>query len=224
MNIYTIYKSTNTFNNKTYIGFTTDFNKRKSEHKYRFKTGSTKFYNAIKKYGWQSFAWEIIYQSSEYEYTKNVMETYFINEYDSYVNGYNSTKGGDGIDSESARLFQQDMIKNNTHIFQGDKNPTYSRILNGTHNFLNNNFQRNISNNRVKNNTHNFQGARNPSHQRLIDGTHNLLGGEIQRKSSIKRLQDGTHNFIIQYTCPHCGKIGKGPNMKRYHFDKCKLK
>ncbi len=25
-------------------------------------------------------------------------------------------------------------------------------------------------------------------------------------------------------TCPHCGKIGKGPNMSRYHFDKCKLK
>lgn len=23
-------------------------------------------------------------------------------------------------------------------------------------------------------------------------------------------------------TCPHCGKVGKGPNMSRYHFDKCK--
>ncbi len=22
--------------------------------------------------------------------------------------------------------------------------------------------------------------------------------------------------------CPHCGKIGAGPNMKRYHFNKCK--
>ena len=26
----------------------------------------------------------------------------------------------------------------------------------------------------------------------------------------------------IKYTCPHCGKIGKGPNMKRYHLDNCK--
>ena len=26
----------------------------------------------------------------------------------------------------------------------------------------------------------------------------------------------------IERTCPHCGKVGKGPNMKRYHFDKCK--
>lgn len=24
--------------------------------------------------------------------------------------------------------------------------------------------------------------------------------------------------------CPHCGKIGKGPSMVRYHFDNCLLK
>ena len=27
-----------------------------------------------------------------------------------------------------------------------------------------------------------------------------------------------------QYTCPHCGKEGAGPAMKRFHFDKCKEK
>lgn len=27
-----------------------------------------------------------------------------------------------------------------------------------------------------------------------------------------------------EQTCPHCGLTGKGPNMKRYHFDKCKQK
>ena len=26
----------------------------------------------------------------------------------------------------------------------------------------------------------------------------------------------------IQKTCPHCGKIGKGSAMNRYHFDRCK--
>jgi hypothetical protein len=25
-----------------------------------------------------------------------------------------------------------------------------------------------------------------------------------------------------ELTCPHCNKVGKGPNMKRYHFDNCK--
>lgn len=27
-----------------------------------------------------------------------------------------------------------------------------------------------------------------------------------------------------EHTCPHCKKIGKGPGMKRYHFDNCKAK
>jgi len=26
----------------------------------------------------------------------------------------------------------------------------------------------------------------------------------------------------IEYVCPHCNKIGKGPGMQRYHFDNCK--
>lgn len=27
----------------------------------------------------------------------------------------------------------------------------------------------------------------------------------------------------IEYTCPQCQKIGKGPGMQRYHFDNCKV-
>lgn len=31
----------------------------------------------------------------------------------------------------------------------------------------------------------------------------------------------GSHNLKIKI-CPHCGLEGSGPNMTRYHFDKCK--
>jgi group I intron endonuclease len=27
----------------------------------------------------------------------------------------------------------------------------------------------------------------------------------------------------VELTCPHCGKVGKGPNMNRYHFHNCKI-
>ena len=27
----------------------------------------------------------------------------------------------------------------------------------------------------------------------------------------------------IESTCPHCGKVGKGPGMQRYHFSKCNI-
>lgn len=38
------------------------------------------------------------------------------------------------------------------------------------------------------------------------------------------RLKNGTHNFIQESTCPYCNKKGKGPMMKRWHFDNCKTK
>ncbi len=56
---------------------------------------------------------------------------------------------------------------------------------------------------RIKNGTHQFLGAQNPSH---------------------KRLAEGTHNFTQVHVCPHCNKEGKGPQMRRYHFDNCKSK
>ena len=96
MIIYTIYKSVNRINGKVYIGFDSKWPKRKREHKSSSKKIKNKFYNAIRKYGWDSFTWEIIYQSKDGNHTLNVMENYFINEYDVFKNGYNSTLGGDG--------------------------------------------------------------------------------------------------------------------------------
>jgi hypothetical protein len=59
------------------------------------KETNKKFYNAIKKYGWDCFVWEVIYRSKDYDHCLNVMEPYFIKEYDSFQNGLNSTVGGD---------------------------------------------------------------------------------------------------------------------------------
>jgi hypothetical protein len=40
----------------------------------------------------------------------------------------------------------------------------------------------------------------------------------VSDKMKARRANDKT------VTCPHCGLVGKGPNMKRYHFDNCKKK
>lgn len=98
MDIYTIYRATNILTNKVYIGFTRfDVIGRSHAHLKNSKIIKTKFYNAIRKYGWNSFIWEAIYQSKDYDHTLNVMENYFIVEHDSFKNGYNSTLGGNGI-------------------------------------------------------------------------------------------------------------------------------
>lgn len=38
-------------------------------------------------------------------------------------------------------------------------------------------------------------------------------------KENPKNLKQFKYEKVI---CPHCGKAGSGPNMKRYHFDNCK--
>jgi group I intron endonuclease len=101
MNIYSIYKVTNLVNGKIYIGYDSDWPTRISQHRGIYKRTDYAFYYAIRKYGWDNFCWECIYQSKDEYHTKNVMETYFIEYYRSYVgfddcNGYNMTLGGDG--------------------------------------------------------------------------------------------------------------------------------
>jgi len=97
MIIYSIYKATNIINGKSYIGFDSHWPKRKFEHKSAAirDTRYNKFYNAIKKYGWKSFVWEVIYQSIDRDHCLNIMESYFIAEYNTLSDGYNSTKGGE---------------------------------------------------------------------------------------------------------------------------------
>lgn len=79
MNIYSIYKATNISNGKCYIGFTKNFDRRIKDHKKAYPRVNSNFYYAIRKYGWDSFEWEIIFQSEDLEYCKNTMEPYDCN-------------------------------------------------------------------------------------------------------------------------------------------------
>ena len=105
MNIYTIYKATNKINGKCYIGFDSNWPNRMNDHRRKYirydRNHKSVFYDAISKHSWDNFEWEILYQSKELEYTKNVMEKYFITEYNTYCGfdncmGYNMTLGGEG--------------------------------------------------------------------------------------------------------------------------------
>jgi group I intron endonuclease len=92
-----IYKIINGVNNKVYIGCTvTSLEKRYYEHLYRcFKTDyKSKLYNSIKKYGEENFKIELVEEceiGNIYE-----IERKYIEQYDSFKNGLNSTLGGEG--------------------------------------------------------------------------------------------------------------------------------
>lgn len=102
MNHGIIYIATNQINLKSYVGLTTDFEKRKREH-LRTKAG-THFHKALRKYGADAFEWRVLEDGIPESRLGN-REELWIAYYDSCNNGYNSTHGGEygGIPSDETR-------------------------------------------------------------------------------------------------------------------------
>lgn len=93
-----IYCIINQVNGKQYVGKTTySITKRFQEHcrdSKRERCEKRPLYNAMNKYGIENFIVEQLIECDELEL--NSYETLFINKLDTYCNGYNATKGGDG--------------------------------------------------------------------------------------------------------------------------------
>lgn len=98
-----IYKIINDFNNRVYIGKTLKTTEvRKKEHLHQLNDGSA-IHNSILKHGVEHFTWVCIEKNI---YDKNELaqrEKYWISYYDSYNNGYNMTKGGEGGNGTHAK-------------------------------------------------------------------------------------------------------------------------
>ena len=103
-----VYKFTSP-SGKSYIGITNNLRRRIAEHKRLSKTLKKAFYNAINKYGFDNFTFEILEEYNIKDKDKllsklNEMEMYYIDKYDTFKNGYNSTLGGDGTKGMSGEL------------------------------------------------------------------------------------------------------------------------
>lgn len=98
MPVYAVYKATNTINNKSYIGVDSRWPHRKSTHKNESKsTSKLYFHRALRKYGFDSFTWEVLY---ECESRADIMdaERFYIKLFNTFgENGYNSNIGGGGM-------------------------------------------------------------------------------------------------------------------------------
>jgi group I intron endonuclease len=104
MEIY-IYKHTSP-SGKCYIGQTTNPKNRWRSSAYK---PCPKFYNAIQKYGWCNFTHEIIFTCHD-QFEANRKEEYFIREYNSVTDGYNT----------------RDVVEEN---MRGEKNPMYGKSV-----------------------------------------------------------------------------------------------
>ena len=110
-----IYIIKNNINDKVYIGQTIlPINIRFTNHKMASRVEDTKFYRAIRKYGENNFYIELL-ETTTIE-NLNSREKYWINYYDSYKNGYNSTLGGDGVIKLDYELIYSEWLKGKTII------------------------------------------------------------------------------------------------------------
>ena len=170
-------------------------------------------HSALQKYGADAFDVEIIEYPHISHKALNAVERWKIRHLQTLSpSGYNLTEGGDGVipSEETIQKIRENnkkRVKDGTHHFLGDSNPSHKRIADGTHNFLDGEFHEThrqaicegrlrgikTTRRRVESGTHHFLGDSNPSHKRAKDGTHHFLGDS---NPSHKRVTDGTHNFL----------------------------
>jgi len=133
MTIYaSIYKCTNIITNESYIGYDSNWPSRKTKHLYDCANPNSKnynchFYRAIRKYGINNFLWEVIYQSWDKTYCLNEMETTFIKEYDTFLNGYNMTYGGEGTLGKKSWLGKKHSDETRRKISEANKGKIRSK-------------------------------------------------------------------------------------------------
>ena len=104
-----VYRAYNKITGKCYVGITTQtFVQRKMEHYSRALNSSRqhKFYLAIRKYGFDSFEWEIIDRATTLEELTE-KEKCYIKQYNSYARGYNCNEGGTIVSEETKKLISK---------------------------------------------------------------------------------------------------------------------
>lgn len=83
---------------KYYVGQTTKKPEHRAGHNGNdYLQSTTKFAKAILKWGWDAFELTVLEDYIESKEELNRLESHYIEVYDSYKNGYNSTLGGDGL-------------------------------------------------------------------------------------------------------------------------------
>ena len=107
---YKVYCHTNRINGKKYIGITKNSLQKRWRDGQGYK-GSTKFYYAILKYGWENFDHELLYENLTEKQAKD-KEVELIKKLDTQKNGYNTSSGGDEVYDHSIPIIQYDLEGN----------------------------------------------------------------------------------------------------------------
>lgn len=104
-----IYRFLNIVNGKSYIGQSTNIEGRKQAHLREYKNPNShsynsKFYRSLRKYGPDKYKFFILTSNDSFSKTDlNSLEVFYIQHFNSYKYGYNSTPGGDSFGFGASR-------------------------------------------------------------------------------------------------------------------------
>lgn len=171
---------------------------------------------AKKKYGLGSFDCEILYEGENYrqEEERILKEINAADDPMSY-NMKNEAMGG-SFPKEMNGMYGKKLTPEQKYkcgsAFRGKKRPDHSEKMSGE------------NNPRHGKNDH-CHGILKKAKENQGKTYEEIYGYEKAKelRESFSRDRKGKKHNLKQVTCPHCGLVGKGPNMTRYHFDKCKL-
>lgn len=143
MKLGLIYKYTSKTTNLSYIGKCLHSNYENRHHKHKYEIDpNTHFGRAKIKYGYDDFILTTV-EDNILEENLSEREKYWIAYYDTYNNGYNSTKGGEGGNTYAKRTKEQmdetkrkiseankgsrNGMAKNPHLVRGKNNPMYGK-------------------------------------------------------------------------------------------------
>ena len=96
-------------NGKSYIGQTNQKPEERWDNGFGYLQSKTKFAKAIMEFGWSSFTHEILETNIFTAEEANKKEIFWIEYYNSYYDGYNSTLGGSGL-KDGKHIYKIDML------------------------------------------------------------------------------------------------------------------
>ena len=230
--MYTIYKITNTVNNKIYIGITSKtVEERFNGHLRCSKNPKYRLHQAIEKHGKDKFKIEII-ETVDTQESANEREMHWIKQFNctEYTIGYNMTNGGQGssmIFSESRLEKMSDSVKLQRKSLTVEQRKAMTLAANlkkkGYKESEISSMKKSIAQKQRWDNTSAEEKEKiaqkihdnksDESKERTIDALKSCFNPAKQKGFEHKQTQ-----------CPHCGKFGGSNAMNRYHFNKCKSK
>jgi hypothetical protein len=147
------------------------------------------------------------------------IEEYYINLYDSYENGYNGSKLSGGIHEHSEESIKKMSEKAKGRVISEEVRKKISESSKTT---WSKKTAEELKEFGDKMSSINKGRVRSPELNRKHSET--IRGRKHSEQTKLKMSESRKGRIlakVVDQTCPHCGKQGKGNAMIRWHFDNC---